>query len=189
MPGAYFHGRQLDAFDFHTLEKGEYEACRFANGNGHKADLSEFKFIDCEFVDCDLSLAKLNRTAFREVQFRECKLSGLHFEACQDFGLVFGFEQCLLNFCTFIGMKLKNTRFVHSQLMESDFSDSDLTGAVFDQTDLSRVVFEHTILEKADFRTAFGYAIDPEQNRMRHAKFSSLGGAGLLGKYGLEIEP
>lgn len=185
---AYFHGRQFDAFDFHTLEKGEYEACRFTNGSGHKADLSEFKFIDCEFVICDLSLAKLNRTAFREVQFRECKLSGLHFETCHDFGLAFGFDQCLLHFCTFIGMKLKNTRFLHSQLLESDFTDSDLTGALFDQTDLSRVVFDNTILEKADLRSAFGFIIDPEHNRLRHAKFSQPGLSGLLNKYGLEIE-
>lgn len=185
---AYFHGRQFDTFEFHALEKGEYEACRFTNGSGHKADLSEFKFIDCEFVVCDLSLAKLNRTAFREVQFRECKLSGLHFESCHDFGLAFGFELCRIDFCTFIGMKLKGTRFVRSQLLESDFTDCDLTGALFDQTDLSRAVFDNTILEKADFRTAYGYQIDPEQNRIRYAKFSALGLVGLLSKYGLEIE-
>lgn len=188
MTTAYFHDRQFDTFDFHTLEKGEYEACRFSNGNGHKADLSEFKFVDCEFVVCDLSLAKLNRTAFRVVQFRECKLSGLHFDACHDFGLAVEFELCRLDFCTFIGMKLRNTRFAHSQLSESDFTDCDLTGAVFDQTDLSRAVFDQTILEKADFRTAFGYNIDTEHNRLRQAKFSVSGLAGLLGKYGLEIE-
>lgn len=188
MAAAYFHGQQWDCFDFQSLEKGEYEACRFANGSGHQANLSEFKFIDCEFIVCDLSLAKLNRTAFREVQFRECKLSGLHFETCHDFGLAFGFEQCRLDFCTFIGMKLRNTRFVHSQLLESDFTDCDLTGALFDHTDLSRVVFDNTILEKADFRTALGYQIAPEHNRLRQAKFSASGLAGLLSKYGLEIE-
>jgi hypothetical protein len=33
---------------------------------------------------------------------------------------------------------------------------------VFDHCDLARATFDHTMLEKADFRTAVNYSIDPE---------------------------
>jgi hypothetical protein len=43
-------------------------------------------------------------------------------------------------------------------------------------------------LEKADFRSAFNFSIDPEMNRMKKAKFSRTGVFGLLHKYNIEIE-
>jgi fluoroquinolone resistance protein len=48
--------------------------------------------------------------------------------------------------------------------------------------------FDHTILEIADFRSAFNYTIDPEINKLKGAKFSTLGLSGLLAKYNIEIE-
>ncbi|HNX08430.1 MAG TPA: pentapeptide repeat-containing protein, partial [Bacteroidales bacterium] len=63
----------------------------------------------------------------------------------------------------------------------------DLSGAVFDNCNLDRAIFQHTLLEKADFSTAYGYAIDPEVNRLKQARFSSTGLNGLLYKYDLEI--
>ena len=50
-----------------------------------------------------------------------------------------------------------------------------------------RATFDNTILEKVDFKTSFNYAIDPEQNRVKKARFSLVGVAGLLDKYGVEI--
>jgi fluoroquinolone resistance protein len=44
------------------------------------------------------------------------------------------------------------------------------------------------LLEKADFRTAYNYSIDPEKNRIKKAKFSIFGVTGLLDKYDIEIE-
>jgi hypothetical protein len=43
-------------------------------------------------------------------------------------------------------------------------------------------------LEKADFRTSYNYSINPEVNRIKKAKFSTAGIAGLLCKYDIEIE-
>ena len=53
---------------------------------------------------------------------------------------------------------------------------------------ISKAIFENTILEKADFRTAYNYAIDPEINKIKRARFSSFGVAGLLQKYDIDIE-
>lgn len=65
---------------------------------------------------------------------------------------------------------------------------ADLSGAVFDQCDLSGAKFEGTQLEKADFRTAFHFSIDPVKNSIRKARFSSMNLEGLLHAFGIEIE-
>jgi len=44
------------------------------------------------------------------------------------------------------------------------------------------------LLEKVNFLTSYNYSIDPENNRLKKAKFSMNGLAGLLGKYDIEIE-
>jgi uncharacterized protein YjbI with pentapeptide repeats len=36
---------------------------------------------------------------------------------------------------------------------------------------LAQAVFDQATLEKADFRTAYIYSIDPEKNRIKEAKF------------------
>jgi len=53
---------------------------------------------------------------------------------------------------------------------------------------MQRAIFQKTVLEKADFRSAFNYSIDPDQNRITKARFSRLGVVGLLDKYRIEIE-
>jgi len=170
------------------LIKGEYENCIFANCNFSENDLSGFKFIDCRFNTSNLSLVKLNKTVFREVKFTDCKMLGLRFDTCHEFGLSFSFEGCQLDHSTFYQTKIKKTIFKNSRLIETDFSECDLAGSLFDNCDLTRANFENTNLEKADFRTSYNYSIDPEINRIRKAKFSISGISGLLDKYDIDIE-
>lgn len=177
-----------DDFTKNALTKGEYEFCTFINCDFSGSDLADIKFSECEFIDCNLSLAKLTKTSFRDVKFRSGKMLGLRFENCSEFGLLFGFENCTLNHSSFYQTKLKKTSFKNSQLREVDFTECDLTGTVFDNCDLTMATFEQTILEKADFRTSFNYSIDPEVNRIKKAKFSLPGIAGLLDKYDIEID-
>ena len=84
-------------------------------------------------------------------------------------------------------VKLKKTVFKDCTLTEADFSEADLSAAIFDHCDLARATFDHTNLEKADFRTAVNYSIDPEKNKIKKAKFSQTGIAGLLDKYDIDI--
>ena len=69
-----------------------------------------------------------------------------------------------------------------------DFTEANITGLTLENCDLSGAIFDHTTLEKADLRTAFNYSIDPENNRIKMAKFSLQGIAGLLHKYNIDIE-
>jgi uncharacterized protein YjbI with pentapeptide repeats len=113
---------------------------------------------------------------------------GLQLENCNDFGLSFSFENCQLNHSTFFQMNIKKTIFRDCQLREIDFSETNLSDAIFDNCDLAQAIFTNTILEKADFRTAYHYSIDPENNRLKKAKFSLLGVSGLLDRYDIVIQ-
>lgn len=168
--------------------KGEYENCVFHNCDFSNWDFSGYVFLDCEFTSSNLSMAKLIKTAFRDVKFSECKMIGLHFENCNDFGLSFTIENCSLNHVSFYKRKLKGTVFRNVQFRETDFTECDLTEALFDNCDFEGAIFDGTILEKADLRTSFNYSIDPEINRIKKAKFSLYQIAGLLNKYNIEID-
>lgn len=189
MSHAFTKDHIFDKLDFtkQPLLKGEYENCTFTNCNFEETKLTEFKFIDCEFRDCNLSLVLLHGTVLREVKFKDCKMLGIQFENCNEFGLSFSFENCQVNHSTFFQMNIKKTIFRNCQLREIDFSESNLTNVIFDNCDLAQAIFINTILDKADFRTAYNYSLDPENNRIKKAKFSILGISGLLDKYDIVI--
>lgn len=170
------------------LAKGSYEYCTFIECNFLNADLSHITFVECSFQQCDLTNANLNQTAFKEVSFKHCKLMGLRFDYCNPFLMAVRFEHCNLKLSSFYGLALKNTVFETCNLQEADFTESDFTGANFANSDLGLATFDRTTLEKADFRTAYNYAIDPELNRIKKAKFSADSLAGLLGKFDIVVE-
>lgn len=190
MTETYVRDQTFEKLDFtqKPLAKGEYEDCNFRNCNFENHNFSDFKLTTCEFTDCNLSLAPLNGTALRDVKFKDCKMLGLQFERCNDFGLALSFQNCQLNHSSFFQLNLRKTLFKDCQLRETDFSESNLTSAVFAECDLSQAIFQNTNLEKADFRTAFYYVIDPENNRLKGARFSAAGISGLLEKYQIKIE-
>ncbi|MDA0194577.1 MAG: pentapeptide repeat-containing protein [Bacteroidetes bacterium] len=190
MSDLYIEGQVFDRDDFSKrgLEQGEYENCSFNDCILSNADLKGSNFIACEFKNCDLSTAKIINTAFREIKFKNCKMLGLHFNTCNPFLFSAEYESCQLNLSSFYKCSLKNTIFEKCSLNEVDFAESDLTSSTFNNCDLIGATFEHTILEKADFRMAYNFLINPETNRIKKAKFSMAGVAGLLSKYDIEIE-
>ena len=150
----YINDKSFPGIDFtqESLAKSEYENCIFNNCNFEGCDLSDFKFIDSTFNECNLSLSKLIKTIFRDVQFKDCKMLGLRFDTCNEFGLSFPFDGCQLNHSSFYKTRIKKTVLKNSLLHEVDFTETDLTGAVFQNCNLEQAVFDHTILEKVDFR-------------------------------------
>ena len=100
----------------------------------------------------------------------------------------FEFTGCMLSVCSFFRLRLKKTRFINSKITEIDFTETDLNHSLFDNCDLHLSVFHNTNLEGADFTNSFNYSIDPEQNRIRKAKFSISGLPGLLEKYEIDIQ-
>lgn len=186
----YPEENKFDKIDFtkKTLARREYENCTFINCDFSNSDLSGINFTECTFSGCNISMAKLIKTTLNDIVFKDCKLTGLRFEDCQQVLFSVNFENCTLSLSSFYKQKIKKTKFKHTSLREVDFTEADLSNSVFDHCDLTGTVFENTILEKADFRTSYNYSINPELNRIKKAKFSITGIAGLLDRYDIEIE-
>lgn len=171
-----------------VLVSGEYEGCSFISCDFSNFDFSGFIFSNCTFKDCNLSNVRLDGTTFRDVQLTHCKMMGTRFDRCENLLLTFEFAHCNLNYTNFYRLDLKSHVFKHCTFKEADFSECNLSQSTFDNCDLTDAVFDGTNLEKCDFRSAYNYRIDPNNNRIRNAHFSLNGLPGLLGNYQIKIE-
>ena len=143
--------------------------------------------MDCVFRECNLSLAKLVQSGMKTVGFYDCKLVGVEFSKCSDFLFVVSFQNCQIDYSSFFQKKMKKTRFADCSLKEVDFTLAELSSAVFHNCDLLKASFVQSNLDKVDLRTAYNYSFDCELNRVKGAKFSHSGIAGLLNKYEIVI--
>ncbi len=179
---------ERENYSIDPLQKGEYcdfmfTGCDFSNG-----DLSKILFEDCEFVNCNLSVCNVAKTVFRNVKFSGCKMMGVRFDLCNPFGLSFSFNHCILDHCSFFRTEIPATDFTGSRLWEADLAEAVLMGANFSKCDLTGATFDNTQLERADFRSAYGYSIRPDANKLKKAKFSLPAVTGLLDGYDIELE-
>lgn len=83
---------------------------------------------------------------------------------------------------------MKAIQFTGCKLQQVDFAEADLRQASLEDCDLSEAIFFNTNLEGADFESASGFEIDPENNRIKGAKFSPSNIRGLLVKYKIRIK-
>lgn len=190
MNGTHTEDQTYSGIDFakEPLPPGQYELCTFIRCTFTRADLSKRSFLECTFTNCDLSMARTTGISIRECVFSDCKLLGLSFDHGQTSLFAAAFTDCILDACSFQGMALQRTTFKGCRMHGTDFTRADLSGVAFDRCDLSDAVFADCDLQRADFRTAQGFTIDPEQNRMKGARFTVEGLPGLLAKHGLRIE-
>mgnify|MGYP001950459629 FL=1 len=151
--------------------------------------MSKITFIDCEFYDCNLSSAHILQTGFQNVLFKDCKMLGLQFDKCNDFGFLIKVDKCQLNHSSFFKRKLSKISFQKTKLQEVDFTECDLSLSVFDDCDLQNAIFKNTNLQNTDFRSSYNFSIDPENNQIKGAKFTLETVVGLLTKYNIKIEP
>lgn len=170
------------------LTTGEYVNCTFINCNFGYVNLSHFIFDRCRFDTCNLSSVSVNQTALREISFVNCKMLGVHFDSCNPFLFSVNFDNCMLNLSSFYKVKLKGIKFKNCSLHEVDFSEADLSNSSFDNCDLLQAVFDSSILEKADFRAALNFSINPERNKIKKARFSVQGLPGLLQHLDIYVE-
>ena len=182
--------KEFSSWDFNAkgIRVKLYEDCVFKNCNFENANLSDLEFQDCIFQDCNLSNVKLANTAFKEVDFIACKMMGLIFHDCNPFLLSFGFNKCQLNYSSFYKLNISATIFMYCELQEVDFTACNLSKSKFEESNLLGSVFDASDLKEADFRTAYNFIINPNNNKIQKAKFSINGLPGLLNQYPIEIE-
>lgn len=176
-----------------TLSGAEFEGCHFERCQFASSTFYRCTFRDCHFTGCDLSALKLTNTLLQDVRFGRSKLVGVDWTAtgASDISRLmqsFSFEECVLDYATFFGMKLPKASFRRCHAHEVDFAEADLAGADFRGADLTASTFHHTNLERCDFTGAINYAIDPTTNRVSGAKFSLPEAISLLRGFDVVIE-
>jgi fluoroquinolone resistance protein len=165
----------------------EFHDCIFKKCDLSNSEFLHCKFIDCQFEGCNLSMMKLDGTTLNNALFKHCKILGVNFSQCQDFLFTVRFENCILDYASFMSKKMLKTFFIKTSLKEVSFTRTILAGSVFDDTDLMDAVFSQTDLTGVNFTNAYNYIFDPELNIMKKAVFSIAGVPGLLTKYGIKI--
>ncbi len=169
------------------LSEKEFEGTTFRTESAFGVDLSGTKFIDCTFEQCQLSSVKIDGAVLQTI-FRNSKIEGVNFFTAKRSMLSLAFEACLIRHSSFADLKLHNIKFTKCKFQNVDFSDADLSGADFSNAAFEDCVFRNTNLSTADFRGASGYVIDPTQNKLRHARFSSPDVLNLLLPFDISID-
>ncbi|NNF34127.1 MAG: pentapeptide repeat-containing protein [Saprospiraceae bacterium] len=170
------------------LTKANYENCEFIDCNFNQCDFSEMSFSDCTFKTCNLSMTIMNKTAMKNVDINECRITGVHFEDCNPFLFSIHCEGCPMEFSTFVQMDLKRSTFIDCQMINVDFTEADLSGLELDGCDLYDAIFEGTNLKDCNLSNARNYTIHPDKNKLRGSRHSIHQIKGLLEHYDLIIE-
>jgi fluoroquinolone resistance protein len=175
-------------FTIEDISRKEFDSCVFKDCDFSNSDLSMATFLECRFDNCNLSNIKAKNTAFKDVAFINCKMLGFNFSDSNPFLLQIKFENCQVNLGSFFRLNLSKTSFKNTSLREVDFSESNLSHSKFNSCDLAGAIFDRSNLEHVDFYTSENYTIDPQNNKIRKARFNKSGVLGLLSKYDIKIE-
>lgn len=167
-------------FSERSLEGHFFDSCAFINCDFSKSNLRNANFSGCVFTNCNLSLPKLDACRLQDIQFIDCKIVGAEFFKCGKAFQTVSFKKCLILYCNFSDLNMKNTHFDGSKIQEAFFTNTVLHGAGFKDVDLSGTLFHNCDLTKADFSSAVRYSIDPQTNKIKKAKFSLPEAVGLL---------
>ena len=160
------------------LRDARFEACVFEGVDWSGKDLRGARFEECTFVACDLSNMRTLGLGLQDVTFRESKLVGFDFALCNALGFRVHMEDCIADAVNGEATDFRNVTWKGGRAHGADFTGANLEGLAFDCVDLTG----------ADFRTATGWRIRPDENRMRGAKFRRDGLEGLLSAYDLDLE-
>ncbi|MDC1105588.1 pentapeptide repeat-containing protein [Prolixibacteraceae bacterium] len=170
-------------------EKTHYIECQFKQIDFSSVDIKGFEFEDCEFIGCNFSMVDLTGTSFRSVIFKECLMQGVAFQGVNPFLLSMDFNNSRLDQSVFLNMDLRACSFINTQFKHGIMESCRLCKVNFDDTDLDQTLFYRCDLTQADFRSAIHLVIDPDNNKMKGAKFSTQTALGLLSKYQIKITP
>ncbi len=139
-------------------------------------------------------MVKLDHSEFVRCRFTKSKIVGVDWTKAswKRTSLLqqseIGFEECSINYSTFIGLDLTGMKMVDCLANEVDFSETNLQNAVFNRTNFSNSRFSNTNLTEADFTNAIHYDIDIKNNLVKNARFSMLEAISLLKSLDVIIE-
>jgi uncharacterized protein YjbI with pentapeptide repeats len=174
-----------------VLEGMELEGCRFDGCVLEKAVLRDCTFTDCTFTGCNLSMADLAGTRFSDCRFVDCKALAVQWSRAAPAPLStrpWDMERCRLDLGSFRDSEAAGSRFVECSLREADLAGADLRRAVLAGCDLSAATFDGTDLREADLVGAYGYVVDPAENRVRGMRVDAVAAGGILRAMGILVD-
>lgn len=175
---AVYDDKILSDVEFSSAEvhETEFNDCVFKGCDFHETEFMACRFNDCEFHDCNLNMVTIKDCSFREVSFKDSKMVGINWLAADWPKLLssspINFQDCQLDYSTFIGLVLKKIKLKGCSLKDIEFSDANLLGADFRDSVLTASRFNNSDLSEARFEGATEYRIDITRNRVKKAKFS-----------------
>ena len=169
------------------LNEVEFRDCTFINCKFSEVIFFDCRFENCSFHNCDLSSVLIKHSVFNGVLFEESKITGIQW-ADAGFPLDVKFRQCSLNYCSFIGVDLRNTEMTHCTIKETDFSETNLSKCNCRYSDFTGTRFANTNLAYTDFSYASNFSIHPDGNKLKKTVFSSPDVLSLLDVYDIIIK-
>lgn len=170
------------------LDNHHYTNCKFHHCDFSQTSFKKVRFIDCQFDNCVLNLPQLDDCRLQECVFKESKITGANFFQCDPFLFSIKLESCLLQYCNFANLPLKEGIFNKSIFTECVFSENQMQETQFCYCDLTGTIFHHCNLQKANFSKAFNYVIDPLTNQIKGATFSLPEALVLLRSFEINLE-
>ena len=186
-------GETLSAFDpGPELRDTEFIDCTFEGCRWNGVRVQNCTFSGCRVVRCQLSAVVFSFCLMKDAVMEGCAFRGIAWGGLQGrSALVQPFSRlknCVFQYNEFAGMALAGFDFSSCEFRECVFDECKLTGAGFHGVPLGRTSFSRCDLQRADFRMAEAYAINPADNRMKGARFSFPDVVALLEGTGIQIE-
>lgn len=171
-PGTVHEAATFAGLDLrgHTLERVDLVDCTLTDCLLSESKLERCSFEDVTFRGCDLGLVALGDSALRGARFVECKLTGIDWSHAHPLTFEVSFEDCVLDLCSFVGLRLRKLRIEGGRAHDVGFADSDLRDAVFEHVDLAGASFERNDLRGADLSTCANLVLRPDANRLRDTR-------------------
>src|ERR1700743_228089 len=80
----------------------EFQGCIFRQCDFSNSNLSGNKFFDCVFEGCNMSNIRLQKSFINNVNFLDSKVLGVNFSECQNLLFSVSFENCILDYASFM---------------------------------------------------------------------------------------
>ena len=163
-------------FETEIIEDTLFTDCTFSNCSFRETQFHKCRFNTCLFEKCDLSLIEVPDSSFQSTQFKQSKVIGVNWTLATWSQFTrhapIQFDDCVLDYATFIGLTLQKISFQGCRLRQVEFSEADLTDANFQNATLTESRFRQTNLTRANFTQAVEYTIDVTQNIVTKTQFS-----------------
>jgi len=171
-PGSFHEAATFSDLDLREgrLARVELLDCTLTDCQLGDATLEGCSFEDVTFRRCDLAVVKLGGSAFRGVRFEECRLTGLDWSRAMQLTLEVSFADCVLDFSSFVGLRLKGLKLSGGKAHNAVFADCNLRDAVLAHADLAGATFTGNDLRGADLSSCANVALEPNTNRLHQTK-------------------